>query len=129
MAIVHHENLLTNSKNKKLDYLDLKCDKIIKQKTQNILFFDEYYEDVVKWNNDRSLPCPLNIQIWAKQNNISIEESVSYIITEKQKRDTYFSTIKNIKLLGKLQLLECTEFTDLKVKAKTIINDINNLEY
>jgi len=129
MAIVHHENLLTEQRKTLLDYLDLKCDKIIKEKTQNILFFDDYYVDAIAWNNDRSLPCPLNIQIYAKQNNISIDESVTFIIAEKQKRDTFVSSIKNIKLLGKLQLLECTEFTDLKVKATTIIDNIINLQY
>jgi hypothetical protein len=129
MANVHHENILNEQKQILLDYLDLKCDEIIKEKKPNILFFDDYYAEAIVWNNDRSLPCPLNIQIYAKQNNISIDESVVSIITSKQKKDTFALAIKNLRLLGKLQLLECAKFTDLKLKSTAIIDNIINLQY
>lgn len=129
MAQLHNKLLLESDAPRLNNLIESKSQKLINQVLTDENVFNETFDDLTEWLKDKSQPYPLSLQIYSKQNSISCEESVVLLQTENDRRQTYINAIKNIKLQGKLELLDIQEYLQFKLKVTQIIDSMINLQY
>jgi hypothetical protein len=129
MSNIHNKNLLEDQKKRLSHILESCYIRLMEKYLPNEKEFTEIYNDLSEWSLDKSQPYPLYLQIYAKENEISCEEAIVVIQDTKIKMQNYITTVKNVKLQGKFELLDIEEYVEYKLKFTDVINRMQNIVY